>query len=262
MRNDPPFVPDRFQSTVPFYVEHRLRFPPELIVEVARRVGLTKQDRVLDLGCGPGTLTIELARCGAGEVVGMDPDSAMLAGAHEEAMKANVEPSFVQGSSYDLSPAMGPYTLVTMGRSFHWMDREATLKALDGIVEPQGAIAIFSETAERAVENRWKSVVVDVQQQYIGLLRDGGTRHHAAVLLDSVFSRLESYAVIRRLPVTLDGIIGRALSQLESSPAGLGDRRSDFEQTLRNRLLTLSPSGKFSEIIQFAALIACRQPSK
>ena len=259
MPNDRSFVPDRFQSTVPFYVAHRLRYPPELIAETIRRVGVAENHRVLDLGCGPGTLTIELARCGLGELVGMDPDAAMLAAAREEAAKAQVGCQFVQGSSYDLSPTMGPYRLVTMGRSFHWMDRVATLQVLDGIVEPGGAIVIFSELPEQAPENRWKRIVANTQNQYVGPLGDGGSRHHAAILLDSAFSQLELHAVIKRLPVTLDGIIGRALSQLESSPEVLGARIDDFEQVLRTRLLTMSPSGTFSEVIQFGALI-CRRP--
>ena len=59
------FAPDRFQSNVPYYKEHRLRFPDELVAEAARRVGLAETDRVLDLGCGPGHLAIQLAASGA-----------------------------------------------------------------------------------------------------------------------------------------------------------------------------------------------------
>ena len=47
-----------------------------------------------------------------------------------------------QGGSYDLTPDMGPFRLVTIGRAFHWMDRAATLAMLDRIVAPAAAVAL------------------------------------------------------------------------------------------------------------------------
>jgi SAM-dependent methyltransferase len=253
-----PFVPDRFQSTIPYYTAHRLHYPEALISEVTRRIGLTKRDRVLDLGCGPGYPAIQLARSGAGEVIGMDPDPAMLAAAREEAERAKVDVRFVQGSSHDLSPTMGAFKLVTMGRSFHWMDRVSTLRALERIVEPTGAVVILSETPEPAPENRWKRVLKDLQREFGGAALRGGPEHHASVLLASAFSQLECYGIIKRLPLTVDAIVGRAFSLYRSSPAALGDQMGQFEAELRFRLLELSPSGEFSEVIQFGALIAHR----
>ncbi len=252
-----PFVPDRFQSTVPFYVEHRLRYPEALLAHVCRSVGLTRRDRVLDLGCGPGSLTIDLARYGAGDVIGFDPDAAMLAAARDAAAEADVAVTFVAASSYDLSPALGEFKLVTMGRSFHWMDRVATLAALDAVVDPEGAVVIISEVPEPARENGWKQIVKDVQYQFTGAPR-GGSRHHAAVLLDSAFSSIEVYGLIKRGYPTLDSILGRALSELESSPEALGDRIGAFEAELRARLSNYSPRGEFSEVVHFGALIARR----
>jgi SAM-dependent methyltransferase len=255
------FAPDRFQSNVPYYKEHRLRFPDELVAEAARRVGLAETDRVLDLGCGPGHLALQLAASGAGTVIGMDPDPAMIAVAQEEARKAKADVRFVEGSSLDLSPTMGSFKLVTMARSFHWMDRVATLKALEDLVAPAGAIAILSETPEVAPENRWKRVLGDLQREFPGGSLQGGSGRHASVLLDSAFSRLEFHGLIKRLPLTIDGIVGRAFSLYRSSPKALGDRMDEFEAKLRARLLELSPSGEFSEVILFGALIARRPNS-
>ena len=161
---DPPFVPDRFRSTVPFYVKHRLGYPTLLLDEVVRRVGLGREDGILDLGCGPGTLAIALARAGFRHVTAMDPDPAMLAAARDEADRAGVPVRFIEGSSYDLDPASGPYRLVIMGRSFHWMDRAATLATLEVIVELGGAVVAVAETPERAPENRWKQVLAKVRR--------------------------------------------------------------------------------------------------
>ncbi len=257
MPADLPFVPDRFKSTVPFYTAYRSRYPTALIGEIVSRVRLDERHRVLDLGCGPGYPTVELARFDAGEVIGMDPDPAMLAAAREEAARANVRVSFVQGSSYDLSPDMGVFRLVTMGRSFHWMDRAATLEALDGMIEDGGAVVILSDTLEPAAENRWNRVVREVQDRFVGEVT-GGPKHHAVVLLNSAFSRIDSYAIIERNDLTAEAIIGRAFSLLKASPTALGEQMDDFAAELRARLLDLSPSGEFSEVRRFEALFARR----
>ena len=61
----------------------------------------------------------------------MDPDDAMRAEGERIARErgiSNIEWRF--GGSKDLSPALGQFRLVTMGNSFHWMDRARTLEAL------------------------------------------------------------------------------------------------------------------------------------
>ena len=71
----------------------------------------------------------------------MDPSPEMLGQARALGGKtSNIR--FVSGSSYDLWPDFGHFHLVVMGRSFHWMDRVDTLKRLDRIVEPAGAVAL------------------------------------------------------------------------------------------------------------------------
>jgi SAM-dependent methyltransferase len=107
-----PFLPDRFRSAVPFYVEGRLDYPRRLIENVAGWLGISASDRVLDLGCGPGFLAIAFAELGCTSI-GIDPDKAMLAAAKELAAGRGVRCEFREGSSYDLSAAFGPVKLVT-----------------------------------------------------------------------------------------------------------------------------------------------------
>ncbi|MGH8260883.1 MAG: class I SAM-dependent methyltransferase, partial [Steroidobacteraceae bacterium] len=115
----------RFESTVPYYARYRLGYPDRLIERVIALVGLQRGDAVLDLGSGPGLLAIPFAAAGL-RVTAADPEPVMLEAAREAARNAGVALELWQGGSGDLTPAMGPYRLVTMGRSFHWMDRAAT----------------------------------------------------------------------------------------------------------------------------------------
>ncbi|MBA2590118.1 MAG: class I SAM-dependent methyltransferase, partial [Alphaproteobacteria bacterium] len=147
-----PYDPRRFAGTAAFYERYRLDYPERLLARLAGLMGLKAGDAVLDLGCGTGMLAVGFARLGMA-VTAMDPEPDMLAAAQGAADTAGVTVNFVQASSHDLAPGMGPFRLAAMGRSFHWMDRAATLSVLDRIVTPDGGVALFHDTHPPVEEN-------------------------------------------------------------------------------------------------------------
>ncbi|MGH7077390.1 MAG: class I SAM-dependent methyltransferase [Acetobacteraceae bacterium] len=157
MPSDPlPFDPHRFITAAGHYRAGRVPYPPALIRRVAEAVGLRDADRVLDLGCGPGQLAIGFGYF-AGDVIGLDPEPGMLAAATAAALGLTPNVQFRQGSSYSLAATLGRFRLVTMGRSFHWMDRAATLERLDQLIERDGAVALFHDTHLEVPENDWRN---------------------------------------------------------------------------------------------------------
>ena len=78
-----PFDPDRFRSAAPHYFA-RTNYSPRLVGKVVAELALTRDDRVMDLGCGPGLLAIAFAPF-VKEVVAIDPDAEMLAAGREAA---------------------------------------------------------------------------------------------------------------------------------------------------------------------------------
>lgn len=251
----------RFQSTVPYYARYRLAYPVRLIERVIALTGLRAGDPVLDLGAGPGLLAVPFAAAGM-RVTAADPEPTMLAAAGEAARAAGVTLTLWSGGSNELTPGMGPYRLVTMGRSFHWMDRAATLARLDDIVAPDGAIALFSDEHPKTAENRWSEVLHDVANRYgrdeEPFLRERKSpeyRSHESHLFASRFNVLEAISVFVRKPVTSDEIVGRALSMSTCSPEKLGQRIGAFESELRN---AVADSGDLTEIASLVALIARR----
>src|SRR4029077_12725273 len=108
------YDPHRFRTAVPFYERYRLGYPARLIARAAAEPGLCAGDAVLDLGCGPGTLSIPFARLGM-KVLGVDPEPNMLAAAATAARDADVTVGLKQGSSFDLPRGMGLFRLAVMG---------------------------------------------------------------------------------------------------------------------------------------------------
>ncbi len=252
-----------FAGNVAFYERYRLPYPDRLLKRVTALAGMAPGDSVLDLGTGTGMLAIPLARLGF-QVTALDPEPAMLAAAREAAAAAAVAVDFRQAASHDLTPDMGPYRLAVMGRSFHWMDRAATLGVLDRIVAPGGGVALFHDAHPPVDENRWFKVLYDVARKFG---RDehehvkerlGGHRRYEPFLFASAFTELDWLSVTIRQPITEDQIVGRAFSMSTCSPERLGARTADFESGLRAALRARQPDGKFTEVAELVALLARR----
>src|SRR5919199_5259305 len=85
-----------------YYAEYRDRVTPEFMALLAEHLGWRHEDRVLDLGAGPGQLALLVAPLVA-EVVAVEPEPDMLAEGERRARAlgiANV--TFVAASSDDL----------------------------------------------------------------------------------------------------------------------------------------------------------------
>jgi SAM-dependent methyltransferase len=257
-----PFQPRRFRTAAEYYLAGRAPYPDAVIRRVAATTGLGPTHRVLDLGCGPGPLAIAFAPY-VSEVVALDPEPAMLA-AGEEAAREIGNIRFTQGSSYDLGPDFGRFFLVTMGRSFHWMDRVDTLRRLDAMIEPGGAIALFHDSRPDVPDNAWREEYNAVLERYA---TDNGRRRgwratgwvrHEAVLLDSAFSRLELAGAISRRCVPVARLIDRALSMSSTSHARIGDQADAMVAELRAMFARVAPEGSVTEVLETTALLAWR----
>lgn len=94
-----------------------------------RLLPLRKQPRILDIGCGQGQQTMELARLGGGEVVGIDTDVAALSRLQQridqaglshriKAIHVSVYDSGFDDNSFDILWEEGVLHLLDASRSF------------------------------------------------------------------------------------------------------------------------------------------------
>lgn len=114
-----------------------------LIDRAQLRAGL----RVLDIGCGTGSLAIALKRAEPGlEVVGLDPDPKALERARRKAARARLQVRFEQGFGGALPQADSTFARVFSSFMLHHLEPDAQLKLLQEalrVLEPGGSLHLI-----------------------------------------------------------------------------------------------------------------------
>ena len=253
----------RFRTAAAHYAIGRPPYPAEFIEELARACRLTHADRVLDLGTGPGLLALAFAPH-VGSVLAVDPEPEMLRMAEEAVRAAGARVEVRPGSSATLGPDWGRFRAVTMGRSFHWMDREETLRRLDAVVEPDGALILFNdETAdlpENAALKAWSAVVerFSADDRERMERKSPEWQDHEAVLRGSAFRAVERRTFLQRGTTTVELLVHRALSMSATSESRLGSRTETLVAELRATLAPFTATGPPVQLIEWSALVARR----
>ena len=119
---------------------HRLSEPQRAWGQrVLARLAPAAGERILDLGCGTGRLTTEVAAATGNLTIGLDASSAMLrqaATAHPGATLA-----FVQGDGAALPLAPGTFDAVFSTATFHWIaDHDRLFAAVHAVLVPGGRL--------------------------------------------------------------------------------------------------------------------------
>ncbi len=155
--------------------------------------------RVLDLGCGTGTLAIEAKRtCPGAEIVGLDGDPEVLERARRKAEAAGVGIQLDEGLSTALPYGEGSFDTVLATLFFHHLTGEAkrtTVREIARVLRPGGElhVADFGRPADPLMKALfWQIRLADGIEQ---------TRDNVAGRLPAIFEEggLEGAAETDRL---------------------------------------------------------------
>jgi ubiquinone/menaquinone biosynthesis C-methylase UbiE len=272
-----------FAGTAGYYEQGRLPYAPGLADALARALALDGRGRLLDAGCGPGTVTLRLAPLFTA-AVGLDPDPGMLAAAARAAASqgiANV--TWVRRRAEELPAGLGRFRVVTFAASFHWMDRPRVAAAVAAMLDPGGAAVQVDAPGYRAEELAAEAsagllpfppppddALDDLRRRYLGSDRRAGqgVRNTSPSGEDQVF-REAGFPAAQTVTVpdqrvverTADDIVAQVFSLSSTAPHLFGDRREAFERDLRATLAHASPAGRFSLRLPDNILRIWRRPA-
>ena len=233
-----------YGGSAAYYAAGRMPYPPG----IPDALGLDGTQRLLDVGCGPGSLTVLLAPHVA-EAIGIDADAEMIAAAPK---LANVE--WRHMAAEDLPADLGRFDLVTFAQSFHWMDQEKVARAVremtDTLVHVQATTHRGDASTDPLPHPRPPHDEIDALiRSYVGPPVRTGRRWEEETL------RRAGFDALRRVEVDAGGVVTRTADEIVAAtfslsyanPGRFGDRREQFEADLRALLERTSPSGAFSE---------------
>lgn len=151
--SEAPYIPAlRFHFLTRFYdgVMRTLMKDGKLKRRTVAAVGPRGGERILDLGCGTGTLAVMLKVASPeSEIVGLDADPAALALAREKAESAGVSVAWQQGMVFEPPIEAGAFDVVVSSMVFHHLTTEqkrATASATGRILRPGGRFVLTDFT--------------------------------------------------------------------------------------------------------------------
>lgn len=251
-----------FAGAAAYYEFGRLPYAPGLADALADALGLNGSGRLLDLGCGPGTVALKVARLFE-EVVGLDADHEMLVEAERLAAQRGVgNARWVQMRAESLPGGLGQFRVITFAQSFHWMVRDQVAAAMFGMLEPDGVAVHVDSRAQDGVAPPAdapfpappEAAIAELLRSYLGPdrragqgIRNTSPGNEAAVLRAAGFVGPEVVVVPdgRVLERAIDEVVAEKLSSSGSAPHLFGERLPEFEAKLRALLLRESPDGRF-----------------
>ena len=272
-----PYDPTIYLGSAAHYRYGRPAYSPELEAVLTQQAGLDGNGRLLDVGCGPGVLTVRLAHLFA-QAVGLDPDAGMLAEARRAAAAEKVTNiRWVQGLAEDLpAAAPGQYKLVTFGQSFHWTDERRVAETVFDMLEPGGALALIVHTVtgrprppDPGVPPIPHDEIEALVAKYLGSTRRAGqgTVPERTHRFEDVLARTR-FGVPRRffapgLPDLLrdsQSVLSGYFSFSFSAPHLFGDRLDDFAGEVRALLASRSAEGIFWDWPGDTEVVMARKP--
>lgn len=271
-----------YEGSAWHYAEYRPRPSDAFVRLLVSHLAWNNDDRILDLGSGPGQIALEVAPH-VGEVLAVDIEQDMVDEGRRRADGrgvANVR--FLRGSSDDvarMAADIGVVRAVTIGSAFHWMtDQDALLRALEPLVEPIGGAVLLvgfhvggpDVTVSGRDGRRWQerqpwSRAKELLDSYLIDVPEG---HHPRgrhdpfpdILARSPFARLEllRYEYDELQTPSVDAAIG-TLYSLSNVLGRLGARRAEYEAEVHEALDDAPTDAVPVRVIE-SALIATRSP--
>jgi SAM-dependent methyltransferase len=251
-----------FAGAARYYDQGRLPYPPDLAATFARVLGLDGAGRLLDVGCGPGSVALLLAGLFR-EVVGLDADRGMVEEARRLAGERGIgNARFIHRRAEELPAGLGRFQVVTFAASFHWMDRPLVAGLVRSMLTGEGAVVHVDERRDLPLADQPaphpappEAEIDTLLRSYLGperragqSIRTSSPSGEPAVFRAAGFQGPDEVPVPdgRILERTVDEVVADTFSRSYAAPHLFADRLAAFERDLRTLLLVASPEGLFS----------------
>ena len=238
------------------YLHGRPPYSAHLPEVLEAELGLDATGTLIDVGCGPGVLAVQLAPL-FDTVIGIDPEPEMLVHARHHAADNEVTATWIEARAEDLAALDLPEAkLVTFGQSIHWTDRQSVLAVVHDLLETGGAVALITPAIGHGsppVDPPAPPIPHDQIEamlgRYLGWTRSPRVDTYETSLEQSPFgaSQVAFAPGLPDIVRTIDEVVSGYLSMSFAAPDRFGDRLNAFVAELTALLADVSPAGLFHD---------------
>ena len=123
-----------YSSVAKAYDQARPRYPATLLGKMQEIAQLESGKKVLEIGCGPGIATIDIAKTEV-DLICLEPSLAACQIAQQHCAKySNVE--FVNSTFENWELEQAAFDLIVATTSFHWIDPNIRTKKIAAALKP------------------------------------------------------------------------------------------------------------------------------
>jgi ubiquinone/menaquinone biosynthesis C-methylase UbiE len=147
-----------FDSVAELYDASRPVYTDDAVDCLVRTAGLDSASAVLEVGCGTGQLTGQLAARGF-KLTAIDIGPSMIAAARRRVRSDSV--TLLATSFEDLAAEDGSFSAIVSADAFHWIDPELRFSKSARLLSPGGWLAVLSlhysydEPLKTALQKMW-----------------------------------------------------------------------------------------------------------
>jgi len=202
------------------YRESRIQLTAAFFSALARAAKVSGNDDLLDLGSGPGEVTLGMAPYG-GHMTAIDCEQPMLDELARRAQAAGRAIRMIHTRVEEAPLDLGRFRLITIGHAHWFMHHPATLERLDRWLAEGGTVALCISL--NISSSPWAKTFQTIRKKWArGDLR-GSKPSHAEFFDGTKFVLAREISIPGEQRLALDDLLRRALGFSTSNPEVLGD---------------------------------------
>lgn len=247
------------------YAQYRPEPPAALIDFLAQQLGLSqtkKLNRYLDLGCGPGKLTIPLSRYFT-TTIGVDPAADMLIEA-EKLAKGSQGKNIQWVNDYAENLAAynwEVFDLITAMNAFHWMDHKHVVTWFLQALARKKHLVLIGSYSLTSPDSDWQKALLTILDRWVGaekqnILGTSDSTKFCEVLRQYPFTAVTSHEIPEKIIWNIDSLLGCVFTISYCSEEKLGKKATVFREEVKNTLLQLHPDNRFVQHHKISVVIA------
>lgn len=142
-----------FDDNAVLYDKYRPRYPNDLIEELIDLSQIKVRDKILEIGCGTGQITIDFIKRGY-EVIAIEKGESLSKIALNKIKKYGI--GQIINSTFEEWMPIGKFKLMISAQAFHWIDKESGIDKILKILEENGSIGLIWNLDESQETEFWK----------------------------------------------------------------------------------------------------------